>query len=116
MIVANEKDQDAKSIDSIEVKSAAIKALISPAEGWDGYVMRVIELGEDGYTPKHTHDWPHINYIIEGEGTLHIEGKDNPVSAGSYAYVPTGSLHQFKNNGSGTFRFICIVPEEGHVT
>ena len=116
MIVGSERKLKANSIDSIEVKNAAIKALISPAEGWEGYVMRVIELGQDGYTPKHTHDWPHINYILEGEGVLHIDGKDHAVSAGSYAYVPTGSRHQFKNNGNSTFRFICIVPEVGHVT
>ena len=115
MIVSNEKDVHAMVLESPEVKNAAMKALISPAEGWDGYVMRVIELDEGGYSPKHTHDWPHINYILEGKGSLHIEGRQNPLEVGSYAYVPAGSLHQYKNEGSGTFRFICIVPQEGHV-
>ena len=115
MIVANEKDVHAMVLESPEVKEAAMKVLISPKEGWEGYVMRVIELGKDGYSPKHTHDWPHINYILEGSGSLHINGKDTPLEAGSYAYVPAGSLHQYKNEGSGMLRFICIVPEEGHV-
>ena len=115
MIVANEKDVHAMVLESPEVKEAAMKVLISPKEGWEGYVMRVIELGKDGYSPKHTHDWPHINYILEGSGSLHINGKDTPIEAGSYAYVPAGSLHQYKNEGGGMFRFICIVPEEGHV-
>ena len=115
MIVANEKDVPAMVMESPEVKAAAMKALISPQQGWEGYVMRVIELGQGGYSPKHTHDWPHINYILEGSGSLHINGKDNPVEAGSYAYVPAGSSHQYRNEGSGKFRFICIVPEEGHV-
>ncbi len=116
MIVANEKDVHAMVMESPEVKEAAMKALISPKEGWEGYVMRVIELGKGGYSPKHTHDWPHINYVLEGSGSLHINGKDTPIEAGSYAYVPAGSLHQYKNEGSGMFRFICIVPEEGHIT
>jgi len=116
MIVANEKDVPPIVMESPEVKEAAIKALISPKEGWEGYVLRVIELGEGGYSPKHTHNWPHINYILEGSGSLHINGKDIPVEAGSYAYVPAGSSHQYRNEGSGKFRFICIVPEEGHVT
>ena len=42
-------------------------------------------------------------------------GKENPIETGSYAYVPAGSLHQYKNKGYGTLRFICIVPKEGHV-
>ena len=116
MIVANEKDVHSIVMESPEVKAAAMKALISPREGWDGYVMRVVELGEGGFSPKHVHEWPHINYILEGKGSLHIEGKGKSLEAGSYAYVPAGTLHQYKNEGSGMFRFICIVPEEGHIT
>jgi quercetin dioxygenase-like cupin family protein len=115
MIVASEHGVEATPIQNPEVKNAAMKALISPKEGWDGYVMRVIELAEGGYSPHHTHEWPHINYILEGHGTLHVDGKDTPVEAGSYAYVPAGSRHQYKNEGDGMFRFICIVPQEGHV-
>ena len=98
-----------------EVKSAAMKVLISPEQGWDGYVMRVIELGKNGYTPKHVHAWPHINYVLEGKGVLHLDGTDTPVEAGAYAYVPADRLHQYKNAGDGLFRFICIVPREGHI-
>jgi quercetin dioxygenase-like cupin family protein len=116
MIVANEKNTHAMVMESPEVKAAAMKALISPQEGWGGHVMRVVELGESGYSPKHTHEWPHINYVLEGKGSLHIDGKDNPIEAGSYAYVPAGTLHQYKNEGPGMLRFICIVPEEGHIT
>lgn len=115
MIVGNEKEVLSHVIDSPEVRNAAMKVLVSPKEGWEGHVMRVIELDEGGYSPRHTHDWPHINYIIEGQGTLHIDGKDNAVGAGSFAYVPSGSDHQFQNVGTGKFRFICIVPERGHV-
>ena len=115
MIIANEKDIQAIIMESPEVKNAAMKALISPTQGWDGYVMRVIELAQDGYSPRHIHQWPHINYILEGQGILHVDGQDTPVEAGSYAYVPAGSQHQYKNIGNGTFRFICIVPQEGHV-
>jgi quercetin dioxygenase-like cupin family protein len=115
MIIANENGIEAKPIENPEVKNAAMKVLISPAEGWAGHFMRVIELGADGYTPRHAHQWPHINYILEGQGVLHVDGKDQTVSAGSYAYVPAGSEHQFRNGSEGLFRFICIVPEEGHV-
>jgi quercetin dioxygenase-like cupin family protein len=115
MIIAHEKDAPAMVMDSPEVKNAAMKVLISPKEGWDDYVMRVVELDEDGYSPKHAHQWPHINYIIEGRGLLYLDGKNKQLETGSYALVPAGTLHQYKNNGGGKFRFICIVPKEGHV-
>lgn len=101
-------------IDNPEVKDAMMKVLVGPSEGWEGHYMRVFELGAGGFTPKHTHPWPHINYIIEGEGTLFLNGKENPIKAGAFAYVPSDELHQFKNTSDKPLKFICIVPEEGH--
>lgn len=114
MFVANEKDMLATAFDHPEVKNAAMKAVVGAEQGWEDYVMRIVELDPEGYSPRHTHDWPHINYIIEGEGNLHIEGRDTPLETGSVAYVPAGSLHQYQNKGATKFRFICIVPKEGH--
>lgn len=114
MIVGNIKDLDKIIVTSNLAKNAGMKVLVSPENGWDGYVMRVVEVEEEGYTPKHSHPWPHINYMIEGEGSLMIDGKENPVTSGSFAFVPGEKLHQFRNTGKGTFKFICIVPEEGH--
>jgi quercetin dioxygenase-like cupin family protein len=114
MIVANEADVPPVVVNLPSARNAAIKALIGEQQGWESHVMRVIEVGEGGYTPKHAHPWPHINYMLEGSGTLFLEGREHAVAPGSYAYVPAGQEHQFKNNGTGMFRFICIVPKEGH--
>ena len=114
MIVSNENQLAASSMNHPEVKAAAMKVLVGPEQGWQDYVMRVVELGPEGYSPKHAHPWPHINYMLEGQGVLHMDGQDHPVEGGSYAFVPGGTLHQFKNTGTGNFRFICIVPKEGH--
>ncbi len=115
MIVNNISNLPVIEVNSNEAKFTSMKALVSKEEGWEGYVMRVVEVGEGGYTPKHKHPWQHINYMIEGEGELMIDGKINKVSSGSFSYVPPGSLHQFRNAGKGIFKFICIVPEKGHV-
>lgn len=115
MVIGNEKEVPPVIMNHPEVKNAAMKALISPKEGWHDYVLRVIELGKEGYTPKHAHAWPHINYVLEGKGVLHMEGEDTPVEAGAYAYVPADKRHQYKNTGESVFRFICIVPKEGHI-
>lgn len=101
-------------IQNPEVKGASMKVLVSPENGWDNHVMRVFELEVGGYTPRHSHNWPHINYIIEGEGKLYLNGQENPIKAGSYAYVPANELHQFQNTGESVLKFICIVPTEGH--
>lgn len=113
-MVGNIKDLEKHIVNHPSASNAAMKVLVSPTDGWEGHVMRVVEVEENGYTPKHQHDWPHINYFIEGEGELLIDGEWNKVTPGSYAFVPNNTLHQFKNTGKSTFKFICIVPEEGH--
>jgi quercetin dioxygenase-like cupin family protein len=37
------------------------------------------------------------------------------LSVGMLIYIPDNELHGFKNTGSGTFDFICIVPERGEI-
>jgi len=103
-----------KPIDHPLANAASIRALVGPAQGWNDHVMRVLELSQDGYSPRHSHPWFHVNYIIEGVGTLEIEGVLTTIQAGSYAFVPGGSLHQFRNTGDRPLRFLCIVPKEGH--
>ncbi len=114
MIVANQAEIEAKIVTNPLAKNASIKRLIGEEEGWEDYVMRIIELEAGGNSPRHEHEWEHINYVLEGEGNLMIAGKDHALTVGSYAYVPAGTLHQFTNTGEGTFRFICIVPKRGH--
>jgi quercetin dioxygenase-like cupin family protein len=97
-----------------ESANAFMKVLVSTTEGWDSHVMRVVEVEPSGYTPRHQHPWPHINYCIQGEGELMIAGVFHTFVEGSYAFVPQDTLHQFKNLGSTTLKFICIVPTIGH--
>lgn len=97
-----------------ESTNAYMKVLVGEQEGWSDHVMRVVEVEAYGYTPKHAHPWPHINYMIEGVGTLMIDGEFHPVKAGSYAFVPKDTLHQFQNTTDKPFKFICIVPKIGH--
>lgn len=114
MIIGHINELEEKVITNPQTKGASVKVLVSPNEGWDGYVMRLFELEVEGYTPKHMHPWPHINYIIEGQGELMIDGKEHKLLPCSYAYVPSDTLHQFRNIGENAFKFICIVPEQGH--
>ena len=114
MIVAHADNVIATAINHPEVKAAAMKVLIGPQEGWGDHVMRVIELEVGGHSPDHAHPWPHINYMLSGQGVLTVDGREHTVESNSYAFVPAGSRHQFKNTGSDLFRFICIVPKQGH--
>lgn len=113
MIISHRDRVSGVPVSSAETKGIFKKILISPSEGWEGYVMRLFELREGGHTPRHRHPWPHINFIADGEGILSLDGENHPIQGGSFAYVPGGSEHQFSNTGSQRLSIICIVPEEG---
>lgn len=91
------------------------QSLVGPDQGWEGWVMRLFTVAPGGQTPRHSHTWPHINYIVSGEGTVYLDGREQSVQPGYSAYVPGGAEHQFINRGQQDFVFICIVPEEGDV-
>ncbi len=114
MIVAHKEDCEAIVPSAPGFEGASMRALIGPDQGWQGHVMRLVALEKDGHTSRHSHPWPHINYFSQGEGILFLDGKEHPVHAGSYAYVPANTEHQFTNTGQERLEFICIVPEEGH--
>lgn len=114
MALGHINDLFGSKVDNPEAKSAVMKVLIGPDQGWGDHVMRVFEIEAGGFTPRHAHAWPHINYVLEGEGLLFLNGKENPISAGSYAYVPGGEMHQFQNTGNQSLKFICIVTLDGH--
>lgn len=113
MFVSHEREIQQIKIQAAEASGVIKQSLVGPAQGWAGWVMRLFTLEKDGFTPRHTHPWPHINYIVGGQGTLFLEGKEYPVEKGSTAYVPGDALHQFMNRSGEDFVFICIVPEEG---
>ncbi len=110
-------ESEVKAIDMSAPGSAgsSMKALVGPEEGWQDHVMRQVELAPEGSSPHHSHPWPHINYVLEGEGVLLMDDQEHPIRAGDAAYVPSGTVHQYRNKGDSTLKFLCIVPKEGHI-
>lgn len=111
----------AKSIDEIQKKEISGEGInnvhkqvpIGPEQGWKDHILRVFTIGKNGHTPKHSHDWEHVNYVISGTGTLEIEGKKQQLEKGTFAVVPPNVEHQYSNQGEEDFVMICIVPAHG---
>jgi mannose-6-phosphate isomerase-like protein (cupin superfamily) len=47
-------------------------------------------------------------------GELIFENGSTTLMPGNAVFVPGEELHQFRNRGEGIFKFLCIVPNEGH--
>jgi quercetin dioxygenase-like cupin family protein len=86
--------------------------LLGPRDGFTGY-LREFTLEPGGHTPYHRHDWYHVVYVLEGEGSVKVEEVDCPLQVGSVVYAPAGKTHGFSNTGRTRMRFLCLVPEKG---
>ncbi len=88
--------------------------VIGKPEGWPEHTLRVFRLQPGGYTPRHQHDWEHVNYIISGGGRLRIGEELFDLKEKDFAFVPPNAEHQFENPHDEDFEFICIVPNLGN--
>jgi quercetin dioxygenase-like cupin family protein len=102
---------------SIEAKEAnegasklKVRWLIAKETGAPNFAMRLFEMAPNGFSPKHTHPWEHEVFILEGEGTVLGGKEERKFKAGDAIFVLPDELHQFRNTGSKTVKFLCLVP------
>lgn len=108
--IINYKDVPAREFGD-EAPGVRIRWLIDgETDGAPVYALRMIEVDEGGNTPDHSHPFEHENFVVSGSGEVMIEGNWHPVEAGDVIFVPPDVRHQYRNTGSGTFKFLCGVP------
>ena len=110
MKIINAKDILPVRMESEIVHNVAGRVMIGKKDGAQNFCMRMFEMGKDGHTPRHTHDWEHEIFIHSGEGEVFIEDKWYSVSKGSAVFIPPNIEHQFKNKSETTFVFLCLIP------
>lgn len=63
--------------------------------------------------PAHGHVYDEVIYVVEGEGTLHLDGKSTPVSTGSCIHLPPKIPHTLENHGPGPMRVLGVFHPAG---
>ncbi|MCD6159234.1 MAG: cupin domain-containing protein [Kosmotoga sp.] len=100
-----------QKFDDATVKGVEKRVLIGRKLGAQNFVMRLFTVVPGGYSPKHSHDWEHEVYIVSGTATVVTPDGDKIAEAGSFVYVPGNVVHQFRNDGTETLKFICVIPK-----
>ncbi|MGD9128440.1 MAG: cupin domain-containing protein [Planctomycetia bacterium] len=100
----------AAPVDMEGAVGCTIRVLVNDADGAPHFAMRQFEVAPGGHTPRHTHDFEHEVYVLEGDGSVLYEEEEHPLQPGSFAYVPANELHRFTNTGETPFKFLCLVP------
>lgn len=112
MILKEKKNLIKKALDDPQAKNIDFYPVITANDGAPGFAMRLFEIGADGHTPFHAHDWEHEVYIIEGTGFLVEENKKTEIKKSDFLYISPGEKHQFQAGKTG-MKMICVVPNKG---
>jgi quercetin dioxygenase-like cupin family protein len=104
-------DIEAEKADEGAVK-VKVRWLITKDMGAPNFAMRLFEVESGGKSPCHKHPWEHEVFILEGKGKLVGEDKERAFSEGDVVFVPPNEMHQFKNDGKTTLKFLCLVPHK----
>ena len=92
------------------IKDVMVRWLISKKDGAENFAMRIFEIGPEGHTPLHQHDWEHEVFVLEGAGIARSKIKDDPFKQGDLFFIPSMEWHQFVNNGNEMLKILCLIP------
>ena len=86
---------------------------ISKENGTPTFSFRVFTIEPGGHTPFHNHPFEHLNYVIEGNGSVIADNREHEVKKGDFIMILPGEVHQYRNTSTSvSLVIICAVPKE----
>jgi mannose-6-phosphate isomerase-like protein (cupin superfamily) len=73
-----------------------------------GGTARLMQVRDPLENQRHD-DVDELVYVIAGEGTLTLQGKDTKVTAGHFALVPRGTVYQVRRQGRNPLIFLSVL-------
>lgn len=66
-----------------------------------------------GRASMHSHTYDECVYVVEGEGVLHLAGKDTPLAPGTCIHLPPLQEHCLENTGPTPMRVLGVFHPSG---
>jgi mannose-6-phosphate isomerase-like protein (cupin superfamily) len=66
-----------------------------------------------GRAPMHSHIYDEVVYVIEGDGILHMNGRQTPLGPGSCMHLPPLHEHSLENTGTTPMRVLGVFHPSG---
>jgi mannose-6-phosphate isomerase-like protein (cupin superfamily) len=76
-------------------------------------VTQFVGLIPPGRSPMHSHTYDEVVYIVEGQGVLHLGGKETKIAAGTCMHLPPLVEHCLENTGSNKMRVLGVFYPQG---
>lgn len=90
------------------IKRTPLQKTEVPSAGQD-VVMGMAEIASGVSIGRHTHPGTEMGYVVDGEGTLMVEGgTEIPLRSGVTYKVETGKVHDAKASGDKPLKVIAV--------
>lgn len=109
MLIRNIAETSHEPVTMDGTDRVTMSVMVGQEDRAPNFAMRHIVVEAGGHSPRHSHDYEHEVYIVEGEGAVLLEGEYRPVRKGDAIYVPADEEHQFRAGNAG-LSFLCMVP------
>jgi mannose-6-phosphate isomerase-like protein (cupin superfamily) len=76
-------------------------------------VTQFVGLIPPGRAALHSHTYDEVVYVIEGEGILHLDGKETPLRPGTCIHLPPLNEHCLENRGGTPMRVLGVFHPSG---
>jgi quercetin dioxygenase-like cupin family protein len=100
----------AKPVDMDGAHGCTVRSLLGQSDGTPTFAMRQFEVAPGGYTPRHSHDYEHEVFVLEGEGVVFEGDRQHRLASGDVIFVQPNEVHQFRNTGATPMKFLCLIP------
>ena len=89
---------------------ALSKPLVKPETAGSHHIdYRISMYQPKAYVEKHSHKvQEQVYHVIEGEGVMHIDGKDHVVRKHDFIFLPPGIAHAISNTGLVDLVFLVV--------
>lgn len=109
MLIRNINEVEETPVRIEGVEGARMAVMIGRADGAPNFALRSFRIDAGGHSPRHSHDYEHEVYIVDGSGDVLLDGDFRALNPGDVVFVPANHEHQFRAGDEG-LRFLCLVP------
>ena len=76
----------------------------------EALTMGIAKIPPAGTLHEHRHRQAEIYLILQGTGSVRIDGKTRPVGGGSAVFIPGNAVHSCESTGASDLRFAYVFP------
>jgi quercetin dioxygenase-like cupin family protein len=110
MLIRRADAMEGRAVEMEGARGVTMRLMVGRQDGAPSFSMRHFTVAPGGHTPRHSHNYEHEVYVVEGRGRVEQDGELRELKAGDVVYVRPNALHQFTNDSEAPFAFLCMVP------